>query len=207
LKNILFDESGDLGFDFSNPRTTRFFLATFLITSDTRAVSNAVRNTFRSLRKTHKKRTGGLLHCHYEDKITRERLLRSLADCEVSIATMTLDKHKMLLSADPNSLYSSIVLALLNKLFIDNLLDTRESIRFVASQMHTNKLQNTQFISVVKDGAKAVDCKMEVAKPADNKGLQAVDFASWSLWRKQEFGEASYADIVADKVIAEYDYI
>jgi hypothetical protein len=134
-------------------------------------------------------------------------LLNYLAERDVAIVSMKLDKHKMLFSEDPLVLYSSMVLSLLNKVFIDGYLDTHEEVKFIASQMHTNKLQKNQFIAVMRDGAKGVDFEPEVARPADNKGLQAVDFVAWALGRKYEYGETTYADIIQEKILCEYDYI
>jgi hypothetical protein len=38
--HIGFDESGDLGFDFANKRTSRYFVVTFLITADKKPIEN-----------------------------------------------------------------------------------------------------------------------------------------------------------------------
>jgi hypothetical protein len=47
---------------------------------------------------------------------------------------------------------------------------------------------------------------MHIAKPADEKILQAVDFVSWACWRKYEIGDVEYASILTNKLVAEYDY-
>jgi predicted membrane GTPase involved in stress response len=204
--HILHDESGDLGFNFENSRTTNYFSIALLITSDTRAVSNAVRNTFRTLRKTQVKRSGGILHCHYEDKQTRVRLLGQLAERDIKIATIKLDKRKLLFVDNQQTIYSSMVVSLLNRLYQDGHLNTSDEVKFIASQMATNKNHIKQFISVVSAGTENLSFTVEVSTPASEKGLQAIDFISWSLWRKYEFGETEYADIIADKVLCEYDY-
>jgi hypothetical protein len=203
---ILHDESGDLGFNFENPRTTNYFIIVFLMTSNVRLVANAVRNTFRTLRKAQKKRSGGILHCHYEDRQTRIRLLKQLAERDIKIAAIKLDKRDTVLIDNQQVLYSSMVVSLFNRLYKDRHISLNDNVKFVASQVATNKHHNKQFISVVKDGAFASSFNMEISTPAREKGLQAADFVSWSLWRKYEYNDTEYADIIADKIVCEYDY-
>lgn len=138
MKVINFDESGDLGFNLENERTSKFFIVTFLMADDQKQINAAVKKVSRTLRKADIKKSGGLLHSHFEKKSTRIRLLNALADKDISIAVMKLDKRKMFMAEDPHIIYSSMVTSLLNHLFIDVLLHADEDIRFIASQMDTN---------------------------------------------------------------------
>jgi hypothetical protein len=203
---LLFDESGDLGFNLENAKTSRYFVVAFLIATDTKQVASAVKKVFRGLSKVQIKRSHGVLHAFYEDRATRMRLLEHLSKRDVSVATMKLDKRLLTIAEDPHQLYSSMVLKLINRLHMDGHLSVEEEIRLVASQKDTNKLHKIQFITVVKDGASPELLEVEIEKPAHEKGLQAVDFVAWSFWRKYEKGDAEYADILAAKVLAEYDY-
>jgi hypothetical protein len=45
------------------------------------------------------------------------------------------------------------------------------------------------------------------AKPSEDKGLQAVDFVSWALYRKYEYGNSDCSGLLGDKVVKEYDYL
>jgi hypothetical protein len=135
--HISFDESGDLEFNFENRRTSRFFVVTFLMTSDKRPIENVVKRVFRSLQKTAKKRSGGILHSHFEKKSTRQALLRAIAKRDVGITIMKIDKKALFLPSDPHALYIGMVTSLLNRLIIDGHLNPNGDIHFIASQMDT----------------------------------------------------------------------
>ena len=78
MSYIFLDESGDLGFDFTKNRTSKYFVITCLFTEEKRLIEKLVSKTHASLRKIHKKRSG-VLHAHEETSTTRLRLLRNLA--------------------------------------------------------------------------------------------------------------------------------
>ena len=50
-----------------------------------------------------------------------------------------------------------------------------------------------------------MDTKIELKSPYTEKGLQVVDFVSWSLYQKYERGIFDYADIIADLIVGEYE--
>jgi hypothetical protein len=72
--------------------------------------------------------------------------------------------------------------------------------------MHTNRHRNRAFISVIENSANTPRFNIYTAKPYEEKGLQAVDFVSWSLLRKYEMRGSEFADILSDKIIREYEY-
>jgi hypothetical protein len=108
---------------------------------------------------------------------------------------------------DKHILYASMVNMLLNRLYVDGLLDPSECLELIPSKMETNKNRSEQFKSIVLGGVASENLSVNPAKPADDKGLQAVDFVSWSLYRKFEYGDCSYADIIGEKVVREYDFL
>jgi hypothetical protein len=55
MKTIYFDESGDLGFDFTKEGTSNYFIATFLISTNARPIISAVKKVFRSMSKSEMK--------------------------------------------------------------------------------------------------------------------------------------------------------
>ncbi|MBI2032396.1 MAG: hypothetical protein HYV38_02580 [Candidatus Levybacteria bacterium] len=55
--------------------------------------------------------------------------------------------------------------------------------------------------SQLKNKHRAV-IKVEIKSPSEEKALQAVDFASWSIFRKYEHGDSSYY-LLIKKVIVE----
>lgn len=204
MLHIYFDESGCLGFDFSKGGTKNHLLITFLILKECRPIISLVKKAFLTLPKVIKRRRGAELHAHHEKSVTIKRLLSGLATKDIEIATMRLDKRKILMSGNPNELYSSMVVALINRLYTDDVIKDTEHIRFVASRRNTSKKLNDDFSESITNRTQNVDFDIEILKPSDDKCLQAVDFVSWALWQKYEVGDETYYKIIADKVIREY---
>ncbi len=46
---IFMDESGCLGFDFTKPKTSKHFIASFLLSSDKKSLDRVVKKTFRAI--------------------------------------------------------------------------------------------------------------------------------------------------------------
>ena len=204
MLHIYFDESGCLGFDFSKDGTKNHLLITFLILNECRPIISLVKKAFLTLPKVIKRRRGAELHAHHEKSITIKRLLSGLATKDIKIATMRLDKRKILISVNPNELYSSMVVALINRLYTDDIIKDTDHIRFVASRRNTSKKLNDDFSESIINRTQNVDFVIEILKPSDDKCLQAVDFVSWALWQKYEVGDETYYTIIADKIIREY---
>ena len=123
-----FDESGDIGFDFSKKGTSKHLIITLMIANDKRPVTALVKKIFKTLPPARKHKSGGALHARYEKAITVKRLLNALITKDIRIATMRLDKQKLLISSNPNELYTSIVISLINRLYSDGHINDNDSI-------------------------------------------------------------------------------
>jgi hypothetical protein len=151
-----------------------------------------------------RKKKGAYLHSHYEKPITRKRLLEGLATKDVKIATMRLDKRKVLFPGKPNELYSTMVVSLINRLYADGIISKSNDISFVASRRNTSKKLNDDFSESIEQCTPEFNFEHKIMAPGDDKCLQAVDFASWALWQKYENCDESYSDIIANKIVKEY---
>ena len=201
-----FDESGDLGFDFSKQGTSKYLIITLMITYDKRPVTALVKKVFKTLPTARKHKSGGALHARYEKAITVKRLLNTLTTKDIRIATMRLDKQKLLISSNPNELYTSIVISLINRLYSDGHINDNDSINLIASRRNTSKYLNERFSeNVVNRATGKFDFEVCIVKPYDDKCLQAVDFISWAFWQMYEKGDSTYFDIISDKIICEYE--
>ena len=203
---IYFDESGDLGFDFSKKRTSKHILVVFLIVNDKRPISAPVKKVFKTLPPALRRKNNGTLHAHHEKSSTINRMLYALATKDIKVATMRLDKRKLLILNNPNDIYTNIVIALLNKLFANGQINNTEDIKLIASRRNTSKHLNKQFSdNVISKVPKDIILDVSIEKPSDDKCLQAVDFISWSFWHKHENEDSTYCDIISDKIICEYE--
>ena len=95
MSHIFLDESGDLGFDFSKPKTSKYFIVTFLFTSDKRPLEKAIKKTVRSFTTREHPGHPGTLHAAKESPRTRLKLLNTLAQHDISILTIYLNKRKL----------------------------------------------------------------------------------------------------------------
>jgi hypothetical protein len=48
-----------------------------------------------------------------------------------------------------------------------------------------------------------LDLRIEIKTPGQEKSLQAVDFASWSIFRKYQHGDSTYYDLIKNIIIEE----
>jgi hypothetical protein len=204
---ILLDESGDLGFDFSKKKTTRFFVITILFTRSKRPIEKCVRLVHRSLREKYKK-IHNVLHATKEEPITRQRMLRKLVEKECTLMTIYLNKKRVYtrLQNEKVILYNYVTNILFDRIMTKRLVSITEPIHLIASKRETNKFLNENFRSYLKSQLRNIhklDLHIEIKRPAEEKSLQAVDFASWAIFRKLEYGDDTYYNIIKAKIVEE----
>jgi hypothetical protein len=208
MSYIFFDESGDLGFDFKKKRTSRYFVVTFLFATEKRPVERAVKRTFRALSPRESKGHPGVLHAVNELPKTRQRLLTELAKQDISVLTLYLDKKRVYTQLDDEKavLYNFITNTLLDRIVTKKLIPADEPITFVASRRETNTFLNLNFKNYLEREAEQnhkIPLTVEIKTPHQEKGLQAVDFVSWAIFRKFETGDTTYYDSIKKKVVEE----
>lgn len=204
---IFLDESGDLGFDFNKKRTTKYFVVTVLFTDQKRPIEKLVRKVHAGLRKRHKIRTS-ILHAAKEESVNILRFCRGLAAKNCKVMTIYLDKAKVFtdLQNEKHVLYNYIVNILLDRIMNRRLVSQKENIILVASKRETNKFLNQNFQDYIQRQLKSnhgTEIIVEIKTPAEEKCLQAVDIASWSIFRKYEYGDDSYYQILEPIIIEE----
>jgi len=204
MTHIYFDESGDLGFDFSKQGTSDWFSIAFLLVENKRPISKLVKNVFKLLPPSAKHRGSGILHARYEKASTIKKLLNGLATKDIKVTVMRLDKRKVFIAGNPNDLYTSIVISLINRLYADGIFDSNEQINLIASQRNTSRILNKRFSEDVLNTF-GTRITVSIIKPADDKCLQATDFVSWAFWQKYANGDSTFVDLVADKILYEYE--
>lgn len=204
---IFLDESGDLGFDRTKERSSKYFLITFLVVDAKRPIEKIVKTTHASLKKIHKQR-GGVLHCYHETPATRIRLLTKLVQKDIKIMTVYLNKSKVYtrLHKEKDVLYNFVTNILLDRIYSKKLIPKDQKVELIASRKETNKFLNNNFKNYLSAQVKnnhQLDMSIEIKTPHEEKSLQAVDFLSWSIFRKYEKGDESYYNIFKDKIYEE----
>ena len=205
MTTVYLDESGDLGFDLTKASTSRHFLVTALVCEDTKPVEKAVKKVFAGFTKAEVRHHHGYLHAFNEKPETRRKLLRLLADLDITVLVVTLDKRRVFTDDidDPHVLYNALVNTLMNRLMAQDDLSAGGQIRLVASLRETFGLLNDTFTAYLLDRVRTppgVSLIVDVRHATAEKGLQAADLVSWSMFRWQEHGDHSYADLIHERV-------
>ncbi|MBU0570106.1 DUF3800 domain-containing protein [Patescibacteria group bacterium] len=205
---IFMDESGDLGFDFRKKGTSKYFVVTFLFSATKRPIEKVVKKTFKSLPLKVQRKHAGCLHAVKEKPKTRFKLLGLLNEQDISIIAIYLNKRKVYtrLQDEKHVLYNYITNILLDRVYSKKLIPTKGTIELLASQRETNKFLNTNFKQYLESQIKSnhkFRITVDIKPSHSDKGLQAVDFACWAIFRKIEKNDGSYANIVKSKIVEE----
>jgi hypothetical protein len=206
---IFMDESGDLGFDLSKKGASTYFLITFVVTQDKRALERMVGKAFRSLTKKQIRHHVGVLHAYKEDAKTRRRLLKGLAGIDMTVLCIYLNKEQVFtdFQNEKSVLYTVITNILLSRILTKGLVPADEPIHMVASRRETSRFLNENFTGYLRSRTKAdhsLELNVEIKVPADEKSLQVADMVSWAIFRKYEYGDETYYDLIKQKIAEEY---
>lgn len=210
MSYIFLDESGDLGFN-PNKKSSRFFIVTFLFVEDKRPIEKAVKKTHAELSQKLKKKVGEL-HAVNEKPITRQRLLKRLHEKECSIMVIYLNKKKVFtkLQDEKQVLYNYITNILLDRIFTRRLVAEKAEgeavIELIASRRETNRFFNENFKDYLESQVRNNHSKnivISIRTPQEEKGLQAVDYISWAIFRKYEGGDDGYYNLIKEKIVEE----
>jgi len=187
-------------------RSSRWFLFTILLTGKHRRIEKVVKSIHKSLSK--KNRKVSELHAYHMNALTKRRLLSDLAEVDdMKILCIILNKKKVYidLQNQKNYLYNYTANLLLDRLHSKEVLPAGESVKLFIDQKDTNKFIKENFENYLKsklsNWSNSIDIKI---KPSHTeKCLQAVDFASWAIFRKYELNDYEFYDIIKDKIIEE----
>lgn len=204
---IFLDESGDLGFDFDKKKTSKFFVVTVLFVDQKRPIEKLIRNVHAGLRKKYKMRTS-TLHAAKEEPVTITRICRGLSEKNCNIMTIYLDKSKVYtnLRDEKHVLYNYIVNILLDRIMNRRLISKEDGVVFVASRRETNTFLNQNFHRYISQQLKnnhGAKISVQIKTPAEERCLQAVDVASWSIFRKYEYGDEGYYQMLKSVIVEE----
>ncbi|MCK6462903.1 MAG: DUF3800 domain-containing protein [Candidatus Pacebacteria bacterium] len=201
---IFLDESGDLGF---KKKSSKWFVFTIAMTQNARSLERVTKKIWRPLKKRHKQL--GELHAYHADNVTRKRMLSELAKIEnLKVSCVILNKQKVYidLQNQKNYLYNYTANILLDRLYTKEILKPKEAINLFADRKDTKNHLRENFINYLttsmkkrRDGGFSV----VLHSSHENKSLQAVDFISWSIFRKYEKGDYEFYEIIKNKIVDE----
>lgn len=151
---------------------------------------------------------GQVLHAYHEKPVTRERLLRCIADKDISIIVIALNKRKVYtrLQEEKAVLYNYVTNILLDRIFTKKLVPLEGGIELIASRRETNRFLNENFRDYLQRQANdkhGIDLTVDIRTASEEKALQAVDFASWAIFRKYEHKDEEYYKIIKRVIVEE----
>ena len=201
---IYMDESGDLGFDITKSRTSKFFVITFLITKDEKTPNIIMKKSFNWMKHKKIKIKWWVFHAFSHLESTIQKVLNIAIEYDIFIMALVLDKRKVYsyTNSEKHVLYNIIVNKLLDAVINKNLVsDKDEIIHFIASRRETSKTLNEQFVNYLKNKHKdQPNIIFEIKTPHQSKGLQLVDTISFSIYKKYENNNSDFYVIFEKKI-------
>jgi len=209
MSYIFMDESGDLGFNFTKAKTSKYFVITFVFTKDKVILERIVKKVFKGFSKGEVKNHNGVLHAYKESPKTKQKLLTIFHEKKMAdIIVIYLNKSKVYtkLQNEKHVLYNYVTNILLDRVCTKKLIPTDKKIKIIASRRETNRFLNDNFKSYLKDQVKnnhKLDIDIEIKSTFAEKGLQIADMISWSVFRKYEHGDSSYYNLIKQEIVEE----
>lgn len=204
---IFMDESGDLGFDFNKEGTSKNFMITCAISSSPRSLEKIIKKYFRSLPAKIRSNHCGTFHCNKEQQKYRDKIFSMINennDCKIIVIRLNKEKVFTNLQEQKFILYNYIVNITLDRIINKKIINTSDTVTFIASQRETNRLLNENFKNYIAKKINEhhnLNIQTIVSHPSNHKGLQVVDACSWAVFRKYEYKDNSYYNIIKNHII------
>lgn len=197
MRYVFIDESGDTGLDFSKQKTSKHFVVTLIETKNKNSIDRLVSKIFRSVKRK-KKGKDNTLHAYKESHSTKAKFLSGLAKLDIRVTYNIINKPRQVITNNQHDLYLSIMLwiiAMAEKIESFENPDNPE-LNIYISQRETSKTLNQRLIDVVNNLNTESKINISLKTPAQEKGLQAADFVSWTIFKKFEHGNNEYYEII-----------
>lgn len=206
MSYIFLDESGDLGFDFTKRKTSSVFVITFLFVNHKDPVERIIKKVFKSFTRLERAFHHGCLHCHKEKPKVRNQVLNLLNEKDISIMAVYLNKKKVYtkLQDEKHVLYNYVTNILIDRVYSKKLVPLNEKISLVASRRETNKFLNHNFKRYLENKVAEnhkLSIEVSIKTPNEEKSLQVADFASWAIYRKMQYNNDSYYNLIKQKIV------
>jgi len=192
LAQVVFDEAGDTG---ASPRSSRYLVIAGIACSDLMSLRRAVMRTRKSLGKKLQD-IPELKARHTPAKIITGFLIR-LAELDIQVYAVILDKHSAKQPADAESGYRRVYVEAIKQVVADH---PRSSI--VMDQRYTKSSLREKLVNTILIGASSPDVALSLvfADSQQEPALQAADAVVWSIFQKYERGDATFYNIVATRI-------
>ena len=130
--------------------------------------------------------------------------LISQKDCHIMSIILNKKKVYTTLTDEKTILYNYVTNILIDRIYNKNLIPIDMPITLIASKKETNKFLNFNFKNYLeRQNTNKLKLNVGIKTPSQEKGLQAVDFISWAIFRKYEKNGSKYYDIIKNNISEE----
>jgi len=198
------DESGDLGVKGSS---SRWFVLVMLVISNKRLLEHAVKKVRRSLGK--KIFIPNELHAYHENDLTRSRVLKRLNAIDgLSIYAVILDKNGKRFRKEQTSQqrYCFAVESLVTEFSARTRMSDLADIEIVIDKRGMGKKPEEYLRGQIRKllpGIGKASVSVAFEESHNEKSLQMADFTAWSVFRKHEYGDAGFYELIKSKMSIE----
>jgi len=130
------------------------------------------------------------------------RLLQSIADEDVEIVAVVVDKRVILRPPDdPEDIYREAVTRV-----VAHSVERWPRIDLVLDKRYTKRALRQELERVIREGIASLPQEVILIRQEDSrshKGLQAVDAIAWAIFQKYEAGKDRFYAIIQDKIVVE----
>ena len=197
---VFADETGDVGRALGS---SRYLIVAVVLTRNPRSLRKTVTKTRKHLRK--KLRNVPELKAWHTPKKVVARFLRYIAELDVEIVAVVLDKHTASARPDSEDWYR---LACAEA--VRHCVERYAWLKLAVDRRYTNetlrdKLEQSIFVGAASTSERTTVglIRIEQLDSVQEKGIQAADAVVWSLGQKYERGDDELYNIIKDKIIVE----
>ena len=193
------DETGDVG---RASDSSRYLIVAIVLTRNPRQLRKTVVKTRKHLQK--KLRNIPELKAKRTPQKVVARFLRYVADLDIEIVAVVLDKHSVPAHADPEDRYRQVCAEA-----VRHCVERHTWLKLAIDRRYTNenlrdKLEQSILAgAVTSEGTGVRMIQIEHSDSAQDKGVQVADAIVWSLGQKYERGDNELYKIIEDKIIVE----
>ncbi len=196
MRQGFLDESGGTG---SAAEGDNFLAVAILLASDPRPIELHVKRARKRLRR---KPGSGEMKATHSVPRTISRLLQAIAQEEVEIVVVVLDKRQLQeLPQDPEDLYRETV-----GRAVRHCAERWPRLHLILDKRYTKaelrrKLEQTIKARLTDLASREV--RIEHGDSQRSKGLQAVDYVVWAVRQKYEWGDEQFYRIIKSRIVIE----
>jgi len=204
---IYLDESGDLGFDFSKPKTTSYFVITILVIESpltNRKIEKGIERTLKN-----KVNYGGKKNLALELKGSmtgievKKYFYRQIREQPFELYTVAVDKRRVppSLRRDQERLYNYLARLVIERCPFQK---AKPKIILTLDRSKTKRSQKAfdTYLLFQLEGSLPPKIPLEVfhLDSKESKGIQAIDLFSWGIFKKYENKEMEWYNLFKEKL-------